>query len=272
MDYNKIVALVYEARKIVFSKSKLAQVQNKNPYDFVTQVDMGISDFLKTELFKAFPNVGFMTEEESRHSLQEKCFILDPIDGTTNLIYDYKMSSISLAYTEKGKVVFGVVLNPFTHELFFSLRGNGAYLYKTDRGIKKLLQTGIENYKANPLRTSNRVLKSSLIEFGAGSSHKNEAPQTFRLGQRVFENCLDLRRICSTALSICYIAAGRLDGYFERVIKPWDYAAAILILEEAGGLSSTWDGNPLPLDKNGTIICANAVIYQDLISIINKNS
>lgn len=269
MDYNKIVELVYEARKIVFSKKKLSHVENKNPYDFVTEVDTGISDFLKAELFKAFPQVGFMTEEENDHFLKEKCFILDPIDGTTNLIYDYKMSSISLAYVENAIVQFGVVLNPFTHELFFSVRGNGAYLYKTDRGIKPLLKLGVENYNRNPLRTGKRPLERCIIEFGASSSHKELAPETFARARRVFEHCLDLRRVCSTALSVSYIAAGRLDGYFEKIIKPWDYAAAILILEEAGGRSSDWDGNPLPLDRPGTIVCANAVVYDELKALVN---
>ncbi|MBQ7924037.1 MAG: inositol monophosphatase [Clostridia bacterium] len=268
MDYNKIVQLVYEARKIVFSKRKLAHVENKNPYDFVTDVDTGISDFMKAELYKAFPDVGFMTEEEQNHILQDKCFILDPIDGTTNLIYDYKKSSISLAYAENGVVVFGVVLDPFAHELFFAVRGKGAYVYKTDKGIRNLIETGVENYVRTPLRASERPLERCLIEFGAGSSHKDQADETFARAKRVFASCLDLRRICSTALAICYIAAGRLDGYFEKVIKPWDYAAASLILEEAGGKSSDWQGNTLPLHKAGTIVCANGVIHERLRELV----
>jgi myo-inositol-1(or 4)-monophosphatase len=179
------------------------------------------------------------------------------------------MSSISLAYAEQGKVVFGVVLNPFTHELFFALRGNGAYVFKTDRGILPLLKIGVENYKRNPLKTGDRPLQRSLIEFGASSSHKDLAPETFARAQKVFENCLDLRRVCSTAIAVCYIAAGRLDGYFEKIIKPWDYAAGILILEEAGGKSSQWNGNPLPLNTPTTILCANAVIYDELKNLVN---
>ncbi|MBR2023343.1 MAG: inositol monophosphatase [Clostridia bacterium] len=270
MNYNVVIQLLYKARNIVFSKTKLAKVENKNPYDFVTEVDTGISDFLKVELKKAFPDVGFVTEEEQNHLLQNKCFILDPIDGTTNLVYDYRKSSISLAYAENGVVQFGAVLDPFGKELFFSVRGNGAYVYKTDRGIKRLLEIGVENYKRNPLHVNERPIQRSLIEFGAGSSHKDESAETFARAKRVFENCLDLRRICSTALAISYIAAGRLDGYFEKVIKPWDYAAAILFLEEAGGRSATWDNQPLPLDKSGTIVCATKGIFDQLITLIHQ--
>lgn len=268
MDYNKIVSLVYDARKIVFSKDLKTQEKNANPYDFVTAVDTGISDFMKEELFRLYPEVGFMTEEESDHTLKNKSFILDPIDGTTNLVYDYKMSSISLAYVEENQVVFGVVFNPFTNELFFAVKGKGAHLYTTENGIEELLKIGVENYAKNPLSVSKRELKKSLIEFGAGSSRKGEAQETFTRAQRVFENCLDLRRICSTAIAISYIAAGRLDGYFEKVIKPWDYAAGILILEESGGISSDWDGNPLPLDRPSTILCSNGANYETLKDLI----
>ena len=270
MDYNKIVALVYSAKKIVFSKKLLSSVKDKNPYDFVTAVDTGISDYLKAELFKLYPEVGFMTEEEDKHTLKNATFILDPIDGTTNLIYDYKMSSISLAYAEKGEVLFGVVFNPFTKELFFSIKGKGAHLFKTDNGISPLIKIGVENYTKNTLSCSNRTLNKAIVEFGASSSHKDMASETFNRGKRVFEKCLDLRRVCSTALSICYISAGRLDGYFEKVIKPWDYAAGILILAEAGGTSSTWDNTPLPLDKEGTIICSNKVIHKELLELVIK--
>ena len=271
MDYNKIISLVYSAKKIVFSKKLLSSVKDKNPYDFVTAVDTGISDYLKKELFILYPTVGFMTEEEDIHNLKSANFILDPIDGTTNLIYDYKMSSISLAYAEDGVVLFGVVFNPFTKEMFFSIKGKGAHLYRTDRGISSLIKIGVENYTKNQLFCSKRPLNKSIVEFGASSSRKNIASETFNRGKRVFEKCLDLRRVCSTALSISYIASGRLDGYFEKVIKPWDYAAAILILDEAGGYSSTWDNTPLPLDKEGTIICSNKVIHNELLALVVKD-
>lgn len=268
MNYNEVVSLVYQARKIVFEKQKLQHVENKNPYDFVTEVDTGISDFLKKELAKRFSDVGFMTEEETEHTLYSKSFIVDPIDGTTNLIYGYRMSSISLAYAENGQVVFGVVLNPFSSELFFAIKDRGSYLFDASNGIDDLLKLGVENYTQNRLSVSKRPMEKALVEFGASSSHKAMTDETFARGGRVFKNCLDLRRTCSTAIAICYIAAGRLDGYFEKIIKPWDYAAGILILAEAGGQSSDWDKNPLPLDREGTIVCSNSVIHDSLIALL----
>ena len=268
MNYTEIVELVYKSKQMVFSKSKRSQVKTKNPYDFVTAVDTEISDFLKKELNERYPDVGCVTEEEQEHAYSNKFFILDPIDGTTNLVYDYRLSSISLAYVENGQVVFGVVFNPFAKEMFFSIKGNGAYCISTSNGIGKLLKVGVENYKNDPLKCSQRDLRNSIIEFGASSSRKDMTEETFSRAARIFEKCLDLRRICSSALAICYIAAARIDGYFEKILKPWDYAAAILILAESGGISSDWQGEALTFVKSGTIICSNWTIYNDLKKLL----
>lgn len=270
MNYDKIISLVYEAGKLAFVENLDAKIKNDNPNDFVTAVDTAISDFLKEALYKECPDVGFVTEEENDHDYKQKSFILDPIDGTTNLIYDYKMSSVSLAYQEGGDVKFGVVYNPFSKEIFFAIEGRGAHLYKADNGLDELLSIGVENYTQGKLSASSRPIDRSIIEFGATVSNKSIADQTFDRAKRVFKACVDLRRTCSTALAISYIAAGRLDGYFEISIKPWDYAAAILILAEAGGTSCNWQGERLPLDKNGSIIACNKVIRDDLLKLVNQ--
>ncbi len=269
MNYDEIISLVYQAGKIVFNEADVADVKMKGDCDFVTAVDTKISDFLKRELLARNAGVGFMTEEEREHEFSEKCFILDPIDGTTNLVFDYKMSSVSLAYVESGKVTFGVVFNPFTDELFYAIKGKGAHFFDARGGVEKLTSAGAENYDGGTLRASERPLRSSLVEFGAGATHKDEADESFELGKRVFKRCLDVRRTCSTALALCYIAAGRLDGYFEKVIKPWDYAAGSLVLEEAGGKCSKWDGDGLPLSEPSTIVCANSVAFDELIAVVN---
>lgn len=269
MDYNQIVSLVWQASKFV-DVDTLEVKEKGNAFDFVTQVDTNVSNFLKQNLAKLYPQVGFVTEEEDAHVLTNECFILDPVDGTTNLIYNYRQSAISLAYAKDGNVQFGVVYNPFSHEMFFAIRGGGAYLYNATAGIDALLNVGVQNYNQNPLCVGKRDLAHSLVEFGAGSSYKEQATETFARAKRVFETCLDLRRICCTALSICYLAAGRIDGYFEKIIKPWDFAAGILILAESGGVSSTWDGTPLPLDKPTTILCATQTIYNQLLDVVTE--
>ena len=176
-----------------------------------------------------------MTEEEAEHVESGERFILDPIDGTTNLVHGYKQSSISLAYYKDNEVKVGVVFSPFTYELFLAIKDSGAHFYSTKYGITKLLKIGVENYKKDKLSVSNLSYKDAIVEFGVGSTKKHLADENFALAKEVFTYCLDIRRICSTALSVCYIASGRIEGHFEKVIKVWDYAASALILEETGG-------------------------------------
>lgn len=268
MDYNKIIELVYNTKKIINNTKLRAKIKEKGSADFVTAVDLEISNYIKRELKYLYPDAGFVTEEEPEHFLTEKCFILDPIDGTTNLIYDYPMSSVSLAYTEKGIILFGVVFNPFSRELFFGFKGKGAYFFNVKNGISALLKIGVENYAENKIFCSKRKLSESIIEFGAGSANKENSQENFDYAKKIFDNCLDLRRICSTAITLCYIACGRLDGYFEKIIKPWDFAAGSLLITEAGGKITDWDGNELPLNQITTIIASNGIIHDNLISFM----
>ncbi|MDE7380270.1 MAG: inositol monophosphatase [Clostridia bacterium] len=270
MNYNAIVQLVYDARKIARNKTFKAQVSMKGAADYVTQTDLEISRFIKSGLEEIAPGVAFVTEEEATHVNAEKRFILDPIDGTTNLVRGYNKSSVSLGYCEGTTPVFGVVFDPFSGEMFFAIKGLGAYRYDAAHGISRLLNTGVENYRGEKLCVSALPPEQAIIEFGAGSTNKAAAEESFALGRAVFEGCTDLRRICSTALSLCYIAAGRIDGYFERRIKPWDYAAASLILQEAGGKLSQWNGETLPYDKPSTIVAGTPQVYDYVKSTIEN--
>ncbi|MBR5439638.1 MAG: inositol monophosphatase [Clostridia bacterium] len=253
MDYNKIIDIVLKTNEIVFNKELQNSVMIKGDCDYLTAVDVSISNYLKEELYKIDATVSFMSEEDNNGKIEGKKWILDPIDGTTNLVYNYNLSSVSLAYYDGINVKFGVVYNPFTNELFYAIRGEGAFY-----NGKKL-----ENVKDRPL-------KECLIEFGAGTSIKQYATQTFELAKQVFVDCLDLRRMCSSALAISYIASGKLNGYFERSLYPWDYAAAYLILSECGGIVTDFDGNKLQFDKKSSIVCGSPTAHKYLLEQIEK--
>ncbi|MBE6686467.1 MAG: inositol monophosphatase [Ruminococcaceae bacterium] len=253
MEFNEIIELVIKSADLVFDSELKNNVNMKGTADFVTAVDLKISSYLKNELKKLTPDIGFMSEEEEGFS-KGKRWILDPIDGTTNLVYDYNMSSVSLAYYNGTKVEFGVIYNPFNKDLFTAISGEGAYL----NGQK---------LEAAP----DRELDSCLIEFGAGSTKKQYTEESFAIAKEVFANCLDLRRICSSALAIAYVAAGKLNGYFERVLKPWDYAAAVLMLEECGALSSDWEGKPIQFETPSSFVCGTPKAYNFLLETIQKN-
>ncbi|MCH5157878.1 MAG: inositol monophosphatase [Clostridiales bacterium] len=252
MNYKKVIDLVIKAGKYVFDDELKSNVEMKGAADFVTAVDLKISAFLKEELALISPDVGFMSEEESG-GLQSKCWILDPIDGTTNLVYNYNMSSVSLALCVDGRIEFGVVYNPFNGDTFVCERGKGVYL----------------NGKLLP-KAPDRDPKDCLIEFGAGSTKKQYADEVFEVAKNVFKNCLDIRRICSSALAVSYVAAGKINGYFERVLKPWDYAAATLFLEECGAKCCDWDGNPIRYDAPTSFVCGTPKALDFLLGVIGK--
>ncbi len=252
MNYQIIIDLVKEAGQFVFDKELKKNVNMKGASDYVTAVDLKISGFLKEKLAVITPDIGFMSEEEEGE-LAQKRWILDPIDGTTNLVYNYNVSSVSLAYYDGEKVDFGVIYNPFNGDLFVAKRGEGAYLNGEKLGM-----------------APDRELKECIIEFGAGSTKKQYTDESFAIGKEVFRNCLDIRRICSTALAIAYVAAGKINGYFERVIKPWDYAAATLMLEECGAICSDWNGNPIQYDQASSYICGTPKAYSLLRKTIDQ--
>lgn len=251
MDYNKVIELVKDA-KFILQDTQVLDIALKGEADYVTNVDIGISKFLKQKLFELDNAISFFSEEETG-VLTDNCWILDPIDGTANLVRGMQMSSISLAHYKEGVVLFGVIYNPFTEEIYTAQKSQGAYL---NNSIK--------------LNVSSNTLKDSIIEFGAGSTRKENAEINFNIALDIFKNATDIRRICSSALDLCYIAAGRIDGYFEKVLKPWDIAAGLLILEEAGGRLTDYDGNLVNLSTSTSVVASNGVIHKDIINTISR--
>ncbi len=251
MNYDNIIQIIKNTKSIVLSKELREKVTIKGDSDFVTEVDIAISKYVKDKLKDIYPDIGFFSEEEDG-KLNDPCWILDPIDGTTNLIYGYNMSSVSLALYCDGKITFGVVYNPFSGECFTAEKGKGAFL------------------DGKQIFVSNRVISESIIEFGAGSTRKADADKNFELAKEIFKNCIDIRRICSSALDLCYIADGRIDGYFEKVLKPWDIAAGSLILEEAGGKITDYNQKELQFGYETSIIASNGCIHKYLADTIKK--
>jgi len=253
MDYQAIIDMVKKAGQFVFDQSLKSSVDMKGSADFVTAVDLKISKYVKEELARITPDIGFMSEEEDGEIVAHR-WILDPIDGTTNLVYDYNVSSVSLAYYNGQYVEFGVIYNPFNGDLFVAKRGEGVTLNGVNLTIAKDREPG-----------------DCLIEFGAGSTKKQYTEEHFAIAKDVFYKCLDIRRICSSALAIAYVAAGKLNGYFERSIKPWDYAAATLMLEECGAKCTDWDGNPVPFDRASSFVCGTPKAYNVIMDAIRKH-
>ena len=179
-------------------------------------------------------------------------WILDPIDGTTNLIRDYHLSAVSLGLYENGEITFGVVYNPFTEELFYGAKGEGAYL------------------NGAPIQVSNQPeFKDAVVSFGSSPYEKNRAKELFPIFYNIFMNCADFRRTGSAALDICYVACGRQHAYLEQNLKPWDYSGASIILREAGGVITDWGNKELPYLSNSDILACVPQFREILLKLIN---
>ena len=239
---NEVLELVKQTKPLIIREMSQEKVTVKGAADYVTNVDFAVQDFLKNSLYEMFPQISMIAEEKENRNLSEKesYWILDPIDGTTNLIRDYHLSAVSLALYEKGEITFGAVYNPFTEELFHAVKGEGAFL-----NGEKINVSSLQDFK------------DAVVSFGSSPYEKNRAKDLFPVFYRIFINCADFRRTGSAALDLCYIACGRQHGYIEQNLKPWDYSAGSLILAEAGGIAVTWEGGALSYLKNSDVLgCA----------------
>ncbi|HIT53665.1 MAG TPA: inositol monophosphatase [Candidatus Fimivicinus intestinavium] len=252
MEIQRMIELVRGAQSILMDENAARQVTVKGVADYVTQVDLRVQAYFQQRLAALDPQAAFLAEEKENEKVAGKpAWILDPVDGTTNLIHDYRMSAVSLAYYDGASVACGVVYNPFTQELFTAQRGGGAFL----NGV--------------PIRCSAaRTMDDCLAAIGTAPYYKAEAAQNFALFQKVFLACQDIRRSGSAALDLCYVACGRIDAYFERHLKPWDYAAGLLLVQEAGGCVTDWQGHLPEVTKPGNVLATNGKLHEQFLELL----
>lgn len=238
---NTVISIVKEAAKIMTSGEYI--VSEKGDANFVTDKDVAVERFLRSEITKAFDGIGFVGEEEDFAAdalTKEYTAVVDPIDGTMNFTRDMNLSVISVAVLKNGKPHIGVVFNPFTNELFYAERGKGAFL------------------NGNEIRVSDRELRSACFFTAWSTYRKDLARACFEISEEVYYDTCDIRRLGVCALELCYMAAGRGELYFEIRLFPWDFAAAQLILTEAGGFIGTIDYDAPVYTRTQPIIAANS--------------
>lgn len=229
---EETVQAVQEAGACLSDPTAVRCVRAKSKTDYVTNVDLAVQELLRERLAALAPDVQFMGEEQDNTGLDwhRPCWILDPVDGTTNLIHSFRHSAISLALSEAGQIIFGVVYNPYSGECFTARRGQGAFC------------------NGSPIRVSSADrLEDSLLSVGTVPGRRKLADTAFRQIRTLYDTCQDVRRTGCASLDLCWVACGRLDGYVELSLQPWDYAAGRLLVEEAGGRVTAPDGSPLSL-------------------------
>lgn len=252
MEIQEVITLVKKAKVFVENREMAGHVKVKGPADYVTQVDMNIQKFLSEELGKLAPEIQFLGEESGLHEMSADTFwILDPIDGTTNLIHDYQHSAISLGLYDKGEIVMGIIYDPFREETFYAEKGKGAFL------------------NGKPIHVSDAEnLGETMIAFGTAPYQKELAEENFRRVQRVYEKGQDVRRTGSAAIDLAYVACGRTGGFFEIRLQPWDFAAGSLLVEEAGGTITHFSGEKLKLLQPGSVLATNGKIHEEMKALM----
>jgi len=221
-------------------------VETKGRNDFVTAVDRAAEDEILFHIKKAYPDHAILAEESGPQEGSDYRWIIDPLDGTTNFLHGYPQYAVSIAVTHKDQLDQAVVYDPLRDELFTASRGVGAQL--NDRRIR-----------VSQTKSMEKALLGTGFPFKA-QEHLEVWIDSFR---DLIQECSGIRRAGSAALDLAHVACGRLDGFWEIGLKPWDMAAGALLIQEAGGVISDFGGGHEYL-TSGNIICANLQLHEAL--------
>jgi len=254
---DQVVSWVKEAASMARQmRQEDLQVRHKSKADLVTEADTAIEAFLIDKIHTNFPNHSIKAEESGQHDGdQEDEWFIDPIDGTLNYAHGLPQYAISVAYACKGELKLGVIANPPMQEYFYAEAGKGSWLNgkpihvsETQELIDSMLITGFRYHLLDTPR-------SNINNF-------------IRLSHEV----QSVRRLGSAALDLAYVACGRVEGFWEIDLSPWDVAAGILLIREAGGIVSTLHGEGHLLKGSVDILAANPVIFPKLQAILNEEN
>jgi myo-inositol-1(or 4)-monophosphatase len=254
---NVMIAAARKAGRALkrdFGEVEKLQVSLKGPANFVSAADRRAEETLYQELSKARPGYGFLGEEGGRREGADKThtWIVDPLDGTTNFLHGIPQFGISIGLEREGVMVAGLVYNPSTEEMFLAERGKGAFL--NDQRI----------------RVANRkTLGDAVIACGLPHRGRPGIPLGKKETGALQEQVAGLRRFGAAALDLAWVAAGRIDGYWERDIHPWDMAAGLILVREAGGYVSDCDGGDEMVDK-GNVVAGNETIQKEILRVLRE--
>lgn len=252
---KRIVDIVYKAGEIYKGAGSDLSVSLKTSnVDLVTKYDKEIQTFLYNELKMIVPDAALLGEEGDGNKVLTDgyCFIIDPIDGTTNFVKGFQHSAISVGLAKDKELIIGVVYDPDLDNMYYAEKGKGAYL------------------NGNRIHVSDCDMQASLVLFGTCPYEHELAHKTFELTEKVFYKVLEVRRGGSAALDICYVASGKADLYYELILRPWDWAGATLILNEAGGVCTQVNGDDLNLNSIKSYVCGNKRNIEEFYGIYNS--
>lgn len=239
----------------------LDKVESKHSHDYVSYVDKESEMIIVSNLKQILPEAGFITEEktvEQKDDNSEYFWIVDPLDGTTNFIHDLGPWCVSIALRNKDHFLLGVVYEVTRKELFFSSKGKGSWCLSNDGQLKQI-------------RVSNTSdLDQALIMVGYPYNADDWREFCMALSANLYGHCASLRSYGSAETELCYLAAGRIDVYFESFIQPWDVAAGAAILIEAGGRISDYEGGDELWECGRQVLATNGLLHDSIIAEMSR--
>jgi myo-inositol-1(or 4)-monophosphatase len=231
---------------------QLKEVRMKDGMELITEADIRAEQAILDTIRRHLPDDSFITEETGDHKRHpERVWIIDPLDGTTNFAHGFPFFATSIGFELDGEMVLGVVYNPQMNEYFEAAGGTGAFL------------------NGNPITVSQTgSLRESLLGFGFPYTIQKEPEEAMRLLARMVVHPQGVRRPGTAAVDLCYVAAGIFDGFWEEGLMPWDTAAGTVILKEAGGRLSTYEGGPYT-PHSQTVVASNGIIHEAMLKVLN---
>ena len=250
------ISMAVRAGKIVqenIDKITATDIENKSPFDYVTEVDKISEQLIISSIKKYFPNHEILAEESGSYkNINTYRWLIDPLDGTTNFIHGNPHCSISIALQKEDQIILGVIYDPFRDELYYAEKGNGAYVSNKRIYVSK-----------------QEKLSSCLIATGFPFKCRHLLDQYWLVLSEIFMGISGIRRTGSAALDLAYVACGRFDGFWELKLSPWDVAAGAIIIEEAGGKITDFEGKNNYI-WTGNVVASNAIIHDFMMSKIQK--
>lgn len=246
-----ITAAVQGGKVLKDHFGKLREVRKKGAIDLVTEADLRAEASIIETITAAFPDHAILAEESGRRRGDGSgCWIVDPLDGTTNFAHNLPLFCVSIAFAAGDDILAGFVLAPLMEELFVGIKGQGAQC------------------NGSPIRVSaTRRLSDSLLVTGFPYDHQTIFdPLMDRFG-KCLKATQGVRRLGSAALDLCYVASGRFDGFWEQHLKPWDTAAGVLIAAEAGARTTVFSGAPYTIEKD-EIVSTNGAVHDELLTLL----
>lgn len=236
-----------------FREVENLQVSSKGPGDFVSKADREAERLIKEELMGGRPTYGWLGEETGEEPGQDptRRWIVDPLDGTTNFLHGMPHWAISIALEHKGEIVSAVVYDPAKDEMFWAEKGSGAWLNDSRR------------IRVSGRRSMSEAVFATGVPFGA----KKTLPATLQDLARLMPACAGVRRWGAASLDLAYVAAGRYEGYWERELQPWDIAAGLLLVREAGGMTGPVREGADIVEK-GAVIAANEALFDSFARVL----